>query len=251
MDKRKISEDVYERYVDASVALFMEYYAASCLDGSKSPHADGKDFPADLDTRCRSLINRECTRQRRRAFLKSAGKCLGAVACLAIFLLSLSSVLFMTVEAVRIPVINYYIEQGDSYWEISNKSGQSSTIENNDMISLSNPLGDLIPNEYVLKTIKGDALEHLFAIYENPASQQIIFSTCPIDDVTRLDTENSKNLNTSKILGYPAVIVEKDSRTTITWVIDNLSLVVYLEATGITSRELAPIAEQLTFIIAN
>ena len=251
MNKRKISEEVYDRYVDASVALFMEYYASSCLDNADDPHIDEVEFPADLDSRCRTLIDREFARQRRKTFFKAAAKGLGVVAAFAAVILSLSSVLFMTVEAVRVPIINYYIEQGDSYWEISSQNGHSSEHETQNTISLSDPLANLIPNDYKLSTIKGDTLSCLIAIYKNADGQKVSFSTGSIDGATRFDTENAQTSKTTNILGYNAFMVIKGNQTNITWIIDDLSLVISLDSTGLTSAELAMMAEQLTMKLTN
>lgn len=251
MDKRKISQEIYDRYVDASVAMFMECYAASCLDDYSKTQIDNIDFPKELDMRCRTLIDREFARQRRKLFLKSAGKIIRAVACFAVILLSLSSVLFMTVEAVRVPIINYYIEQGDSYWEISSKNKHSSEHITQNTISLSDPLANLIPNDYKLSTIKGDTLSYLIAIYKNPDGQKISFSTSSLDDITRFDSENAQTANTRNILGYSAFMVIKGSQTSITWIIDDLSLAISLDSTGLTSAELAIMAEQLTMKLIN
>ena len=116
MNKRAVNKDVYENYIDASVALFMEYYSVVSLSDNVQAELDAANcdeiqFPAQLDDRCRQLIKNRTAHYRRKQYLKACWKGLKYAAACVMVALSLTSVLFMTVEAVRVPIINYYIEQ--------------------------------------------------------------------------------------------------------------------------------------------
>ena len=128
MDNRKIDQDVYERYVDATVALFMEYYSAERAEDMHNELSGNEkievELPAELDNRCRTLIKKEHARRKRKEHMKTAMKGLRFVACFAVIVLALASVLFVSVEAIRVPIINYYIKQNDIYWEFSSRNAE-------------------------------------------------------------------------------------------------------------------------------
>jgi hypothetical protein len=250
MDKRKISEDVYERYVDASVALFMEYYAASCLDGKESPHTDGKDFPAELDTRCRALINRECSRQKRKTLLKAVGKGLRAVACLAVVILSLSSILFMTVDAVRIPIINYYIEKSDQYWRYNGES-QTSLSTSLDALNCADPLYGFLPNDYTLHMLDSNLPKSLTAIYRSHNGDQVFFAAQSANSSVGMDSEGAEYSKQFQIAGYDAVLYVEKGYVRLLWICEDLSCVFSLTTNGMTDTEVISLATQLIHSFSN
>lgn len=251
MDKRKISEEVYERYVDASVALFMEYYAASCLDEPMEPRADETDFPAELDTRCRALISREFARQRRKTFFKAATKGLGVVACLAAVILSLSSVLFMTVEAVRVPIINYYIQEQDGYWEISGSSKNGEEMHNDYAFDISNPLANIIPEKYIPVSVAGESLEWLNVLYQSSDNHEIHFSSRKMSKLLKVDSEDVQFSHSIQILGGDAVIVVKDNSVQLAWLCESTGTTFSLFSTEYDETEIIAFAEKLTIAFCN
>ena len=61
MKNSKITDETRDKYVDATVAVFMDQYAAILDAGIDEELADTKhnDFPPELDERCRALIGKE------------------------------------------------------------------------------------------------------------------------------------------------------------------------------------------------
>ena len=245
MNKLAIDNDVYERYIDATVALFMEYYSVVFLPESIHMELDDEHneftFPTELDNRCRLLIRRECTRYRLKRNIKSITKGLQYVAVFAVAILSLFSLLFMTVEAVRIPIINYYIEQFDGHWEISGQE-TSEAQPNNDGIDIQNPLHGLIPNEYQLTILEGDSLADLTAIYENAEGKWICLSGMPGDSWVAVDSENAQLSQRCQINGYDALLVVKDG-VNLTWIYEETSIIFSVFADDLTETEVISIAE--------
>ena len=246
MNKRKISEEVYDRYVDASVALFMEYYASSCLDKSEDPCTDELEFPADLDSRCRTLIDREFTRQRRKTFFKAAAKGLGVVACFAAVILSLSSVLFMTVEAVRVPIINYYIQEQDGYWEITASSSTDEEMHLGYALNLSNPLANIIPEKYIPISIAGESLEWLNVLYQSSDNHEIHFSSRKMSKLLKVDSEDAQISRSIQILGGDAIIVVKDNSVQLAWLCESTGTTFSLFSTEYNEAEMIAFAEKIT-----
>lgn len=251
MNKRTIDNDVYERYIDATVALFMEYYSVAFLPESINAEfnleENGIAFPTELDNRCRQLIKKELSRYRRKQNLSNLVKGLKYVAACFIAFLSLSSFLFMTVEAIRIPIINYYISQHDGHWEIFGQTnGDSQTGEiNNAVIDIDDPLAQLIPDEYQLSICEGEAITDIVAIYENNSNNRICFSALPGEHWIAIDSENAQTSRQHKICGYDAITVIKDDSVSLTWINTKLNTVFTLIADNMSDSEVSAIVEQL------
>lgn len=253
MNRFNINKEVYERYVDASVALFMECYANVLLqnvsidDNTSDETTD--EFPNELDKRCMKMIKKECARRNRQAIIKSATKVLRSVAVITMAILALSSLLFMTVEAVRVPIINFYIEQKDGYWEIT---GQGGNDQNNDITNSpkpfdkTNPLSEFLPKDYSLVQVIGDTANQLIAIYENSAGQQVFFSTVPYDGSIQLDTEDAEFSEQCQILEHEAVLVVKNGTTRLVWIHEGASILFTVIADELPTDDITAIAEQVS-----
>lgn len=253
MDKRKISQDVYDRYVDATVALFMEYY---CVALSEDIHkeivekqAEDKAFPDALDARCRAAIKKEVAVRKRRKCFKSIVKGLRYVAAVAIVLLALASVLFVSVEAIRVPIINYFVSLDGDYLEIS----QSSNVQNNGTtsgINWNDPLAGLIPQGYVLSMQKDNLQGDVTAIYDNADKYSIFFTSGPISNIKRVDAENAQDIRDIQIHGYDGVLVANKGIITIVWGDDVLKKSFSITASGLTENDVITIAEHFIELIA-
>ncbi len=247
MNKDNISKDTYEQYVDATVALFMEYYCLASFPESIRTEMDAAahdtlDFPEDLDSRCRLLIKKAGARQRMKQYVKSITRGLRYAAVFSATVLSLFSFLFITVEAFRVPVINYYIEQSDGHWEIS-VQGNPSLETPNDTIDVSNPLKGLIPDEYQLVVLEGESLNKLTAIYEDPTGNEIYFSCKPGSNLITIDSEDAEESERCQIISCDAIIVIKDG-VLLTWIHKESSTVFSIISNKLTKAEALDIAEQ-------
>lgn len=252
MDKRKIDLEVYDKCVDASVALFMQYY---CVAASEDIHkeilemqAEEKAFPDALDTRCRATIKKETAIRKRQRCLKSVVKGLQYVAVFAVVLLALASVLFVSVEAIRVPIINYFISADGDYLEI----GQASNVENvvKSSINWKDPLAGVIPQGYMLSMQKEDLQGGVTAIYDNADNNTIYFTSRQINSIKRIDAENAQSIRDIQIHGCDGVLVIKNGIITVTWGDDILNKAFSITASGLTENDVITIAERLEQLIA-
>lgn len=193
MDNRQEKqEDVYEAYVDASVALFMQYYCDILDEGianSDDLSAEGKRnaFPEDLDKRCRSLIKRTVKRQKIRQAMRYAGKAFRSVCRVAVACLALMSFLFITVEAVRVPIISYFIAKSDNnFLEIG---PSSSAVDETKMFDPADPLDGLITDEYILLTQEVSSEFNFSALYEGTDNSQVYVKARPLSTTAGIDME--------------------------------------------------------------
>ena len=248
MNKRTINKEVYENYVDATVALLMECYAVDTLEESiqaelSAEKCEQVEFSAQLDDRCRRLLKKEMTRSNTKKYLKKCLKGLRYAAASLVLLLALSSVLFMTVEAVRVPVMNYFIEEQDGHWEISKESSAGASRVSN-AVDLDKLLSDLIGKDYYL-IVQEDSLNESTVIYENTSGIRIFCKAVSGNNWIAIDSEDAEISHQHSISGYDAITVVKDGTTTLTWVHANLGKVFILAADDMGEDEILRLGEQL------
>lgn len=246
MDKRKIDQDVYERYVDASVALFMECYCATLSEDIHRQvdqvQADDLAFPAALDDRCRSAIKKEYAVRKRKQSLKSIAKGLRYAASFAVVLLALASVLFISVEAIRVPIINYYIAQSDQYVEFTSRQPEVAGIFEN--INVDDPLMGLLPQGYQLTKVDKMLPKQITAFYKNSNNDSIYFSANASEAVVRVDAEDTQAVKEIHICGCDGVLVTKDNTTTVTWGNKSGAATFSIISSALTESELTSMVEQ-------
>lgn len=242
----RISKDAYERYLDATVALFMECYTAMLsFDLREEFFASEVDteFPDELDKRCRTMIKKEYKLQRRRSVGKNIMKGLRYVASFVVVLFALASFLFVSVEAIRVPIINYYVEQGDGYWEFSSRS-KTTGIELGKM-NPEDPLKGLISAEYKLQTMDDRLPAGLTVVYLDSKNNEVFFEIETGKSLTKLDTENAQVAEECIIRGNKGVVLIKNDRTTIAWGNETGSNTFILTANALNQQELLYIAERI------
>lgn len=243
-------DDVYEQYVDASVALFMKYYCDTLYEdvtGRDACTEENKDaaFPAELDARCRTLIKKAVKRQRLRKKARYTGKVLRHICSFMIVCMALASVLFVTVEAVRVPIINYYIEHSENnFLEIGgydNSAGEA--LE--DAFDISDPLKEIIPSEYSLITQEGDAISKFSAIYKDTLNNSIFIASRPFTTIRDIDLQDAENVQWFQIYNCKAVIIEEVNKTRLLWIDEGLSTTFSLIISDNSSVDAVKIADEL------
>lgn len=245
MDKK-----IVERYEDAAVALFMEEYADAEAEAllAELAGAPDEEFPEELDQKCQALIRRKFAQERRKVYWKRTEKVLSRVAVFAIALLALFSVAFMTVEAVRIPIINFYLERHGEYTKIT---GEEETTPSEEETSVpacfrEGYLEGLLPEEYSLltKEIRPDG--ECFAVFTGADGETISLTSTPSEYALQIDTEGADVFEECRICDIRALFVVKDGYKTLTWIDDSGSMFA-LGASGLEKQSMIEIAKKITF----
>ena len=251
-----ISKEVYEQYIDAATALFMEYYSCDLGENiRKQIETEGTDsfvMPKDLDDRCHELIKKECAKRQRNNNWSIITKGLRYVATFSIILLAALSVLFVSVEAVRVPIISYYVERSEGYWEISGYESHSDSDTNipEKAFDVSDPLAGLLPTEYTLDVLDGESLDRLVAIYEKEPGTEVFFSAEKCNSNHQLDSEGAQISQTYQLCGRDIILVVEETEVRLAWIDEDLSTTFTLIATDMSSDSLLAIAEQLIGILS-
>lgn len=248
MGKEKIQAK-YDRYVDALVDLYMECYSdvltEEICNDIKRMKEQPVEVPAQLRRNCIARIKKESARNRRNHTMKRIGKTLRAVAALAVVILALSSVLFVSVEAVRVPIINYYIEKGDTRWSFSPSSHNDMHIPE-DMFNRADPLAGLICEQFRLVTLDDDPSGNLLAVYEDPASSRIVFTCTPISHSSiDVNTEGAQSVTELQVHEHDGLLVINDGYITVFWIDKNLEYYFSIIANGVPDTEVILLAEKV------
>lgn len=244
MDNSAISEDTREKIEEAVVSVFMDQYAAVMNGGidAKIDESADLEFPPELDKRCRALIQREYAKQKKKSSRKGLLRVCRSAAVVAAVLLSLCSVLFMTVEAFRLPVINFFIEKTDRYWQLS---GVPNTNSLPDVFNPEDPLDGIIPGEFDLISLNGSwEDDSLTADYSNGECSKINFAVSSSAENVQIDTEDS--LTTScKVLGHEALKSAEGDFVRITWMDEENSKIFTLCAINVSMEMVEIYAEDV------
>lgn len=183
-------EELLEQYEDATFALLMGEYAEQ--EGNRllrEFETANPEMPAALDDRCTDLIHRTYEKQRRNIRLKRTLRSLTRAVTVLLIAIGLCTALVFSVEAVRIPIINLFIEFRDGFMVVNGENYYHRKPPVIDPFDQSDPLNGLIPTEYALVQFL-ELNNGTTAIYINGTGDKIVLTTTPSDSNLTVDTEN-------------------------------------------------------------
>lgn len=242
MEYQKENITARERLEEAMVAAFMDWYAQALTEeiDKKIEECAGDAFPEELDNRCRALIeqaNRKAKNKKRR---KSVLRVLRSAAVVAVVLVGLFSVLFVSVEAFRLPVMNYFLEKTDRYWHVSSQP----IVWVPERINPENPLENIIPDDFMLVHVDGEWESGNFnAEYFNGRKSKVTLMVFPSGGMGQIDTEGAY-ITQCEIGGYPAVMATEDYAVRLMWTDESTSSVYTILTMYIAEDVVINIAEE-------
>ena len=248
MANPKISEETREKLEDAAVSVFMEQYAKALDAGmNKELEACVEDaFPPELEKRCRALIQKEYAKERCRKRRKNALRVLRSAAVVAVALLSLCSVLFVTVEAFRLPVMNFFVQKTERYWQLS---GQQNTDTIPEAFNPEDPLGGIVPDEFELASMIGSWEErYIYADYVKDENTMISFILTQSGSNTEVDTEEAST-KPDNVLGHDAIMSVEGEFVRITWLDEENAKILTLYATNVSENMVELYAETVATLL--
>lgn len=235
---RNSSEALYDRYADAVTALVMEQYASAMAESLEAEERAPVEISAELDGRCRKCIKTGCTK----ALCLHVGRKLlrGTSVAVIVFLLlcGVFAVLFSTVEAIRVPIVNFFIEIQEEKPENSGSSPEADAAA-----SGRNYLEGLTPADYELAEFS-DRDDMLHILYRNPAGETICFELYPSADASEPD-DSGTEAEALTIGGCDAALIAKDGVQRIVWSRDGEESICRLETSAISREDLLALAEAI------
>lgn len=242
MDNPKLSDTAREQLEEAAVAVFMEQYAKALDAGidKKMEECEGEEFPPELEKRCRALIEKEYAKTKNEKRRKGVMRILQKAAIVVVALLSLSSVLFMTVEAFRQPIMNFFIEKTDRYWQMTANPDKDTMP---DAYNPENPLDGIIFDGFELTHLSGSvASGDLIAKYSYEDEAFItLFANFSLGNL-QVDGENAV-VTDAKVAGHKAHLYVKDDSIRLAWLDEDISRAFSICAVNVTEETVAYIAE--------
>lgn len=256
MDDKRTNE-LLDQYEDALMALLMNEYAESngarLLKEYEEAERSGviSEVPDNLDKKCRDLIYRSYAKQCSRAQFKTFAKASKRVAAIALAVLGLCSVLVVSVEAFRTPIVNFFIEQHEKYSTIDFGKDSSAatseatdpTVESQPVDRSKNPLGGMVSDGYNLVQFRDKGNRGFTCYYKDNAGHVISFSATLTKGMLNVDTEGAV-VKDIELLGHSGILVEKDG-STLVWFDASASIGYQLRSTGLDHGEFWALAEEI------
>ena len=164
------------------------------------------EMPEELEAKCRDLIDEAFGSARRRARVKRIGAAVAKAAMVVLILLGLSTVTVLSVDAFRVPVLNFLIGRNEKYTSIN--SGEIVYTEQNTLENVIQRVNRFIPEGYEqISCVSMDA--QYSVVYQNTHNHVIYFTYTKESCTINIDTEDTSY--TSLDFGdFSAVFSKKD-----------------------------------------
>ena len=242
LDELKNSVEILDHYADAAVQMLMDQYLTAMGESIAKGAVNKEKMPETLDKKCRVLIKK---RLRKQQFMLASKKLLSIsrkVAMIVLMLFGVVGLLFVSVEAVRVPIINFFIEQKDGHLEIYATGDEQSSLNIGDETAR-NPLAGLLPEGYMLVIHRENSTGGVFVKYENESGEYILFSeNCGIN-ILDVDNEDAITEHTT-LLSCPAVFIEKNEYQ-LAWANQEAERLCRLEASALSREQIIALAENI------
>ena len=239
----KHKQELIDQYDDAVFALMMDEYAeeegARLLQEFEEAMASGTlpEIPTSLDQKCHQIIRHEFTKQKRKRQAKQVLRMARKVAVISLVVLGVSLTTVLSVDALRVPFLNYILEYNNEYIAIN--------FSENDPIpeSYANRLADVLPESY--KEVQRQELGNgvVVSVYQDDNGNVVKYTANHADGEYRMDSQHS-DYKEIRLKFWDAFIINKDG-ILLTWFDAEYQMVYSIYANNYTEDDLVKIAEQL------
>lgn len=207
-----------EQLQDASLLILMDEYAQA--DGQKlllNFETTGITMPDSLDKVCQLQIEQYRRKSEKSTLLRNTVYRVVKVAAAFMIVCSLSANLILSVEAIRVPCLNFFIRITDYFTEINFSGKQSS--HDSDILPFSPPDGyTLIVQKHNyddFSKIRPDSI--LFYGFQKDDGSMLSIDSLPAVGSISLDTEDSESVS-FYMNGMKAIhIMKSNGEQTIVW----------------------------------
>lgn len=189
------------------------------------------EMPEALDEKCRELIEEAFIQLPCRSASKHIRASFARAAVVVLLLFGLSTVMVLSVDAFRVPVLTFLLNQREKY--VSINSEQIIKPESSTSDKVIRRVNEYIPVGYeLISCVSGDA--QYSVAYQNP-DKHVIYFTCAEENCNiHIDTEDT-SYHALDFGDYTAVFSKKDGYMLI-WIDDQADAVYTLFADGMTEE---------------
>lgn len=179
------------------------------------------EVPAELDRKCRKLIDKKRKRIVRKELLVRSVQTIGRVVTMLFVVLGVCTALVLSVDAMRTPAINLIREQYKQYSSIGGikdltNQGEDSIRGVYDSESLKLLLDNVVPEGYECVNKVDMANNTFFIAYLNSTDNLIVLDSFRRESVIKADTENAE-IQSMMICGYDGLYLIKDNLRKVIW----------------------------------
>lgn len=210
------------------------------------------EYPKSLDDWFENFIRERKKTEKKRQWKQKMKRLRVQAAMITLFLLIGGGVMTLSVEALRVRFLNFFVEVTDRYTEIRvvensrdeyRAQGEEENLETffSEEPATTNGTGpSYIPEEYQLLEIK-DYGDVVMIKYTNDKEQELLFTRMPNGGSTQIDTENAKVTEVS-IHGNEGIMSEKEGFVILFWHDQSYS---YTLTGEISAQEMLNVAESV------
>ena len=237
MKELQNSEILYDRYADAATALVMDQYVSALADFLTTQDCAPCEISAALDQKCRQIIKKGCAKQLRRSIGKKLLRGTRVAMIAFLILCGVFAILFTTVEAIRDPIVNFFVAQKE-------KAPEVPAEEPKEYDRSEDVLAGLLPEGYEPVECVRSSEGNLTIRYADDGGGMVSYDEYVLENGTyRNDTEDAATEDV-KVGGRDALLVERDGYQVV-WYSPSGEVVYQLESNQLSREEILAIAEAI------
>ena len=142
--------------------------------------------------------------------------------------------------------MNFFVQKTERYWQLS---GQQNTDTIPEVFNPKDPLGGIIPDEFVLTNLFGSWVEgHINADYVKDDNTMISFIVTQTMNNAQVDTEEA-SAKPYSVLGHDAIMSVEGEFVRITWLDEEDARIITLFATIVSEEMVELYAETVATLL--
>ncbi len=253
-DENKLREEYEEALIKLAMSSFAEREGQRLMQENEALKNDLFYQPsAEAERKFKRTINRHYYKQKTKNFLQTSYQHLNKVAIALFITIILLATSVLTVEAVRIKVLNFFINVQQEYTEIGLKEkSEEENLKEEDMKNVpsnwKNTYAPLdIPAGY---SINNSVNEDNFKTieYANGRNEMIIYQQFDEEVISNIDTEKADSIKEITVQGHKGLLINKDGKRTITWSNDTKAFLIITKTCNLQDEDMIKMAESVTLI---
>lgn len=238
--------ELLDQYDDVTFALLMDEYAeeegARLRKEFEEAQAAGEvtDTSDALDEKCLQIIHRDFAKKRGKDNVRKIIRMTSKVAVAVMVFLGVATATIFSVDAFRLPVLSYLMEQHEKYSALNLREQEDNTIP--DWAEHEDPITQFVPSNYI--SVYYESTDgYISSLHKDENDERINFDMCPVYDEYRFDTEDAECEDIS-VMGYDAILVLGEP-IVLVWYDDISGTVYNLSATNLPKEQLLELAQKI------
>lgn len=234
--------ELLDQYDDVTFALLMDEYAeeegARLRKEFEEAQAAGEvsDTSDALDEKCLQMIHRDFAKKRGKENVRKIIRMTSKVAVAVLVFFGVVTATIFSVDALRIPVMNFLIEHYEKYSAITTNNEYTAVKEDPFVL-----LGDILPSGYT-NTLNSIEEGMSFFLYTNDYGDTVSLSISMAGTEKNVDTEGA-NYTEILLANSKAILVEKNGYQVI-WT-NSEGAIYNFRASNLTQNEVIVICNTL------